>query len=380
MPISNSIVRNPDLEVLAGNKARWAHADHRRWGFHNLHRIARYTQSFRAAEVMQLEKKADLGIAELKAVQHFTSLPWFSAMIVIRGSHILFERYAADFGANSPHSIQSITKTMVNLIYGSLVSEGSVDLTQPVGHYLPEAGEAYAHATVQQVLNMDVANDYSEDFTDPNATYYRHEIAMGWRLPPNGTSEPTEYTFIPLLTANSPTAPASAVQYKDANTAVLAWLAERLSERPLRSFLADIVDAAGLECSLHITTDRDGVACIEGGGCLTARDLARYFSIFVRGGRGIRGQQVGSEEFIRQTLASGLPMNGPFSGIRYSNHLMVSSQVLGHGGWGGQYALANLETGAIAVFFSVLENEHATTKEYIGPVIEMLNDVTGRST
>jgi len=163
-------VPNPDLVVVEGNKSRWTHADHRRHGCHHLHRIARYGTSFRAARVMVLEKRMDVRIAELDAVRHFTSLPWFSAMLVVRGQHILFERYAPDFGSEAPHSIQSITKTTMNLIVGRLVERGLLDLARPIGHYLPEIGSGYATATVQQLLNMDVVNEYSQDFADPQAT------------------------------------------------------------------------------------------------------------------------------------------------------------------------------------------------------------------
>jgi CubicO group peptidase (beta-lactamase class C family) len=145
----------------------------------------------------------------------------------------------------------------------------------------------------------------------------------------------------------------------------------------LRSFLADIVDAAGLEGALHITTDREGFPTLDGGGCVTARDLARYLSLFVRRGYGVSGEVIGSEAFIKQTLCSGVPMLAPFKGTRYSNHLMVSDSFLGHGGWGGQYAMANLDTGTIAVFFSVIENQHATNHQYLGPVVRMLRCVTG---
>src|SRR5687767_14576299 len=103
-------IANPDLEVIEGNKSHWTHADHRRYGWHNLHQIARYCMSFRAARVMTLEKRMDLRIADRSDVRHLTSLPWFSAMVVIRGQHILFERYASDFSFNKFHSIQSITK------------------------------------------------------------------------------------------------------------------------------------------------------------------------------------------------------------------------------------------------------------------------------
>jgi CubicO group peptidase (beta-lactamase class C family) len=101
---------------------------------------------------------------------------------------------------------------------------------------------------------------------------------------------------------------------------------------------------------------------VEGGACLTARDLARYFSIFVRRGRGIAGERVGSAAFIEQTLSAGIPMPKPRDRIRYSNHMNVLGRSLGHAGWGGQYALANLDTGTIGIFFSVLENQHATSR------------------
>jgi CubicO group peptidase (beta-lactamase class C family) len=370
-------VPNADLEVVAGNKSHWTHADHRRHGFHNLHTIARYSVGFRAARVMPLRKCMDLRIADFEPLRHITSLPWFSAMVVIRGQHVLFERYAPDFGPARPHSIQSITKTSMNLIVGRLVEEEVLDLSRRVSEYVPEIGSGYAGSTLQQVLNMDVVNEYSEDFADPQATYYRHEEAMGWRLPRDPTHEPTHQTFIADIKSDDTTNRTGQVQYKDANTEVLGWVVERASGRPLRAFLADIVDAAGLEGILHITTDRTGFPTLDGGACVSARDLARYFAIFLRGGRGVEGEQVGSGAFIDRTMLAGVPMCGPYEGIRYSNHLMVAGRTLGHGGWGGQHVIGNLDTGAVAVFFSVLENEHATNGGYIGLVIQMLDSVTG---
>jgi CubicO group peptidase (beta-lactamase class C family) len=367
---------NPDLVVVSVNKSHWTHPDHRRHGFHNLHRLARYGMSFRAAQVLRLDKRADLRIANREDVQRLTALPWFSAMVVIRGQHVLFERYAADFGAERSHSIQSITKTVVNLIVGKLVETGVLDLSQPVSHYVPEIGSGYAAATLQEVLNMDVVNEYSEDFADPRATCYAHEEAMGWRLPRAPGYEETQRSFLKRIASNDVVNRTGQAHYKDANTEVLGWVVERAHGRPLRAYLADIVDAAGLEGALYITADRDGCPTLSGGACLTARDLARYFSLFVRGGHGVNGESVGSGAFIERTMSSGVAMSCPYEGIRYSNHLMVSGRSLGHGGWGGQYAIANLDTGTLAIFLSVLENEHASNRDYHGPVIRMLESVT----
>jgi CubicO group peptidase (beta-lactamase class C family) len=295
-------------------------------------------------------------------------------MVIIRGQHILFERYAQDFGVNRPHSVQSITKTTMNFVVGHLVESGVLDLSQTIDHYVPEIGSGYAKATLQEVLNMDVANEYSEDFTDPKAAYYRHEEAMGWRLPHDPEKEETQRGFIAGITSPDTANRTGQVQYKDANTDVVGWVVERASGRPLRAFLADITDAAGLEGAFHITTDREGVPSLDGGACLTARDLARYFALFVRRGRGVCGETVGSAAFIEKTVLSGVPMPA-YEGIRYSNHLMVSGRSIGHGGWGGQYAVANLDTGTIGVFFSVIEDQHAATRGYVSRVASMLGSI-----
>src|SRR6185437_1227797 len=147
---------NPDLEILAGNKSRCTHADHRRRGFHNLYRLARYSIGLRAARVMPLEKRVDLRIARDEGVSRLLALPWFSAVLVVRGQDILFEHYASDFSKDHPHSIQSITKTTLNLIIGQLLDQGLLDLSRPVADYIPTIGSGYAHASLQQVLNMDV--------------------------------------------------------------------------------------------------------------------------------------------------------------------------------------------------------------------------------
>ena len=200
---------------------------------------------------------------------------------------------------------------------------------------------------------------------------------MGWRLPLDPLNEQTQRRFLPTI-SRADHAPESTghTHYKDANTDVLAWVAERASKRPLRLFIADIVDAAGLEGALHITTDREGFPAFDGGICLTARDLARYFSVIVRGGRGVSDQSVGSTAFLQQTVTSGVPMPAPFEWVRYSNHLMVHGRNIGHGGWGGQYVRANLDTGTFGVFFSVIESEHAITTDYRGPIMRMLESIT----
>jgi len=366
---------NPDLSVGADQKPRWNSADGRRHGFHNLHRIARYVQSFRAADVLSLRRDTDVALAARPDVAQLTGLPFFSAMVVLRGDRVLFERYAPDFGPDQPHSIMSLSKTTMMLIIGRLVAEGRIDLAAPVDRYLPWVGPGYATASVQDVLNMNVDNDYVEDYADPLCTAFLHEAATGLRLPGPGQSEKTSKQFLAtvgLAPGRSDTLNATGLcMYRSANTDILAAIAEAVGG-PLATRLADIADAAGLEGSLHVATDRSGFPCLNGGLCLTARDLARYGLLLARGGIGVAGQKVGSPAFLQATLTGGVAMPAPRGHLRYSNQTNTDGRWIGHGGYGGQYLVADPVTGTAAVFLSVLDNADGYLSSYYPPIISLL--------
>ena len=55
---------------------------------------------------------------------------------------------------------------------------------------------------------------------------------------------------------------------------------------------------------------------------------------------------------------------------------MTDGQCVGHGGYGGQYMLANPDTGVVVVFFSVLENADAFDPAYSAEVIRMAEEIT----
>ena len=188
-------IPNPDLTVRTAERAVWNSPDTRRYGFHNLHRISRHGIRLRARNVLPLTKDFDMRIEAMPAVQRLTHTSMFSAMAVVRDARLLYERYAADFGPARPHAIMSISKTMMHLIYGQLVDAGLVDLNATVETYLPEIGSGYARASVRDVLDMNVANDYSEDYSDPHTSALEQEVSMGWRVPGPGEPEISNQTF-----------------------------------------------------------------------------------------------------------------------------------------------------------------------------------------
>lgn len=368
---------NPDLSVGPDRHPRWNSAPNRRQGFHNLHQIARYAQSFRAGRVLDLRLSADIAIPAREDVRRLTALPWFSAMAVTEGNRLMFEAYAPDFGPDRAHSIMSISKMAAHLILGRLWEDGAIAMDETVGDILPWIGPGYHGATVQDVANMNVHNAYDEDYTNPDTTAFLHEVAMGMRLPEG--AEPTNRDFLAGIGlapgAGDTRNPGPTCLYKSANTDVLMLAAEARGKRPLRLWLADLADAAGIEGVLHMGTDRAGMPIFSGGICLTARDLCRYGALFARKGRGVDGSAFGSAAFLDATRDGGVAMPAPRGHLRYSNQTNTDGTWVGHGGYGGQYLVANPETGRVACFLSVLQNEAGFDADYYPAIIGMLADL-----
>lgn len=368
---------NPDLTVGADARPRWNSAPHRRHGFHNLHRLSRYVQSFRAGRVWDLVRATDAAIAGRGDVARLCANPWFSAMVVAEGNRILYERYAPDFGPDQPHSIMSISKTVMNLVIGQLRDEGRLRLDQTAGEVLPWLGPGYAGATLQNILDMNVLNAYDEDYHNPTAAVFLHEAATGMRLPQG--EEPDGKGFLAGIGlapgAADTTNPTGLCMYRSANTDVLAAVAEAVSGRPIGAWLADYADAVGVEGAVHAAGDRAGFALMNGGLCLTARDLARHALLIARRGQGADGSSFGSAAFLHETLGRGIPMPAPRDHLRYSNQMNTNGIWLGHGGYGGQYMLADLTTGRVGVFLSVLDTEDGYFSNYYPPIIQMLAEI-----
>ncbi|MDI9409024.1 MAG: serine hydrolase domain-containing protein [Candidatus Pacebacteria bacterium] len=356
-------VLNRDLEVLAGNRPRWNQPPFRRYSFQNFSQITRYSLTFRSPTTLVLTPAEQPGLRRVAGVQGLLDHPFTSALCIVRDGQILLEHYARDFRANQAHAMQSITKTMVNLMIGRLVAAGLIDLSKRVKDYIPEICSGYSEATLQQVLNMDVQNDYSEDWSDPRATVYRFE-EMCRRLPLDPKREPGLREFLQEIRATPTMNEPRVVDYKSTNTSVLAWVIERVGGIDLRLLVAEIIDEAGLEGQFSISCDRYGIPLLSGGGTMTARDLARYGSIFTRWGVGVGGKQLGSAEFIAASLKGGVNWSANDRSLRYCNQLDTDGRVIAHGGYCGQYLIMDMVSGMVAVYFSTTDSESGQCSDH----------------
>ena len=374
---------NPNLVILRDNKAKWYLPETRRDGYRNLHKINRYGLLFRSDLVLKLTKNFNKDIGKKTSVKKMTNHKYFCSLLVGKNQEILYEKYASDFSKSQPQTIMSITKMFINLFIGELLEKKMIDLNNNISHYLPNIGTGYASAKIQDVLNMNIDNSYSEDYTDPYTSSYLHEFVIGWRLPKNLKDIETQDRYLNKIEAKKDKDlfnNSEFSHYKSANTDVLGLLVEKISGKPLRDWLLSAVEAAGFEDALYMGTDRNYTPWIAGGGCLISRDFLRYGLLFSRKGHGVENRKVGSASFIDETLKN---KGTKYMELKkdkflyYSNSTMKSGDWIGHSGLGGQFLAVNLKTGIVASYFSVIDTPSGTDEKYKADMINMLDEIVG---
>ena len=377
-------VRNPELTTLKDNKASWNLPKTRRFGYRNLHKINRYSIFLRSDLILKLNSKPNKTIAKFPLVKKMTKNKSFCSLIVGNRQNILFEKYAKDFKKNQPQTIMSITKMFVNLFIGELVTNRLIDLNKKVSHYLPKIGSGYANAKIQDVLNMNVINSYTEDYTKAYSSSFMHEPVGGWRLPKNLKNHLSQEEYLNTIKKSKNKSLINNSEYafyKSANTDVVGLIIEKVSGRTLRDWVLSVVEAAGFEDGLYIASDRYGMPWMSGGGCLITRDFLRMGLLFARKGMGVGNRKVGSSSFLDKTIFNVGPKYMNLSKdkyLYYSNSTMVSGNMIGHSGYGGQFLATNFKTGNVAAFFSVLETKSATKESYKTDMINMLVDLVNK--
>jgi len=325
----------------------------------------------RARCVLELTDRPDTVLTAKAQDLGLTADPAFSALVIAQGTEVLFQAAAPDFAANLPHSLQSISKMHMYLIMAELFATGRLRPTDLVGDLLPAMGSAYATASLADVLDMNVENDFSEDYSDPQADCFREEEALGWRLPQCDRPEQTLRSFVTSLTGKGTANLSPYCRYKSANTDVLTVIAAAHVDLPQR--VEAICDAAGYEGGFHISLSPEHLPAFSGGGCLSARDLARFGLLFARRGQAVFGPPVGVADDFDTAITRPAPLVGPKRGtMRYSNHVMTRNGWIGHAGYGGQFLMVNMTTGRVAAFLSVLENKSGYDEDYMVDVINKL--------
>ncbi len=271
--------------------ANWRRSPWNRWAFHHVSELVPVamipTDPTRAKPLLE-----DLVIpnrlrdgSSIDRVLRETETDGF---LVLRDGALVYEWYANDFGADIPHIVFSISKSISAILAGILVGQGKLDPDAPVTKYIPEvAGSAYADATVRHVLDMTISIDFDESYLDPNGAFARYREAMGWNPVGDPSRTPGLHAFLTTLPRGSDPH-GERFHYVSPNSDLLGWIIERAAGRPYAELLSDLIwRPMGAAHDAYVTIDKAGAARSAGGICTTLRDLARFGEMLRQGGKGI---------------------------------------------------------------------------------------------
>ncbi|PWE37244.1 6-aminohexanoate hydrolase [Pelagicola sp. LXJ1103] len=221
------------------------------------------------------------------SVRDWLEQSYTDGFLVMHKGKIISEQYFNDMAGHTPHLSQSVAKSLVGALAGTLEGEGLIDPAALITDLIPElATSGYAGATLGQVLDMRSGARFTEDYGLPNSDMTRIDIACGWRPTPEGQARPTIRDVIQTLPLERDHG--GAFQYRSIETDVVAWALERAAQAPLAELLSTrIWQKIGAERDGFFTVDAAGTALADGGFNATMRDYARFGAMLLAGGEGI---------------------------------------------------------------------------------------------
>lgn len=230
--------------------------------------------------------------------------------LILRKGEAVFEQY---FGLepHQRHLLQSVSKSFTACLAGVFIEQGILDVARPISHYLPDyAASAYGDASVQQLLDMTVAVEYTEDYEDMGSDVNIHTISAGWYGPKIKAAGPKSapeslYEYLPTLQTKADFEHGEKFHYVSANTDVLGILLERIGGKPFaKLFEEHIWQHMGAEENMAITVDPWGCAFPCGGFNVTLRDLGRFGLLCLHDGF-YNDRQIVPAQFFRDVRQNG---------------------------------------------------------------------------
>jgi CubicO group peptidase (beta-lactamase class C family) len=219
-------------------------------------------------------------------------------LIVLADGEVVHEEYFNGMGPHTRHLLMSVSKSLVGTLVGVFVADGRLDPDSPIVEYLPElrSSPGFADATIRHLLDMTTAIEFSEEYDDPDSEVAAHERAMGWR----GRSPFAErglYAFAETI-GRANRSPGAEFHYASINADVLGWLVERVAGRRFVDVMGDVLwSRLGVDHDALLSVDHRGSAVVNGGFCLTLRDLARFGQMVLDDGRA-NGAQIVPHEWL----------------------------------------------------------------------------------
>jgi CubicO group peptidase (beta-lactamase class C family) len=284
--------------------------------------------------------------------------------LVAHDGQLLAEQYAGAMEPATLHLLMSVSKSIVGILVGALVGQGTISVDDELTRYVPELAESgYRHATVRHLLDMRSGIEFSEDYLDPDSGVRQLEQAIGWAPRRSPDVPPTLRGF--LLTLRQAHEHGGPYEYRSCETDVLGWVCESAAGERFHKLVGELIwSQLGTDFDANVGVDAEGTGLFDGGVSAALCDLARFGAMIARDGTSLNNHQVVSAAWIEDSFVGGPDSREAFAsspdgarmpGGMYRNQFWFpwpDRQVLLCLGIHGQMIYVDRATGLVAVKLS----------------------------
>ncbi|WP_246048005.1 serine hydrolase domain-containing protein [Leptospira ilyithenensis] len=200
------------------------------------------------------------------------------ALLIIRNGKIIFEQYARNFTKESTHLTWSVSKSIIQALYGITIKNGLIKLDDPGYYHFESLGKDEAHKkiTIRHLLNMSSGLDGEEGYE--SGPLKSSVIAM---LYTRGRKDMGEFCSELPLRAE----PGTQVYYSSCDTNILSAILKKVYGQEAYEDLVytKLFGTLGIK---DAPFEQDGSGTFVGSSYLylTARDLAKIGYLYLNDG------------------------------------------------------------------------------------------------
>jgi len=294
--------------------ANWREAPFNRWSFrhvreiiptaeiaHDPHRVRPLPIGLVNTDNIRIRGAKD----RVLSLDDFFMAASTDSLVILHRGRIIVERYADGMTAETPHILMSVSKSVLGLLTGILVSGEILDPNGQVTTVIPEVSEtAYKGATIRHLLDMRTGVAFDEDYAATFGPIVEYRKATNWHPPGPGDCPSDLRSFYQCLRAPDGKH-GGRFHYVSPNSDLLGWVIERATGQRFADLMSRYIwKPMGAHHSAYITVDRLGAPRCAGGICATARDLARLGQVVADGGA-YEGTQIIPSVWIDDIVQNG---------------------------------------------------------------------------
>lgn len=289
----------PSDDFMRIPRMDWDRPPWNRWTFQHINEFmptARVWRGSGPARVLPRQEEAITDISftlsngQQQTIAGFLDDTYTDGMLVMCDGKIVHESYHNAMRPETPHLMQSVSKSITSTVTGILIDRGQIDPAATVVTYLPEiADTAWRDATIQQVMDMTSGVQYSEEYTRLDSDVGKTDVASGWR-PISPDADPgidwPETIWDQILTLKTCDANhGERFLYRSIETDLLAHIMIKVTGLPLHELISkELWQPMKAEEDGFFTVDPNGYSLASGGfnGCL--RDFGRFGQLYLDDG------------------------------------------------------------------------------------------------